>query len=209
MNKEAIYKKLPKWAFDIIKEIETQVEYSKWLKAGKPCPPNHSVKRVAIRKYQKESGYKTLVETGTYMGDMIYVQMNYFDELCTIELSEHYYKLAVERFKRFPKVKPYHGDSATKLGEITPKLNAPAIFWLDGHYSGGLTAKGASQCPVFGELDAILATPHKHIILIDDARLFTGSNDYPTIEEVKLYLQRKNMKFDFSVEDDIIRIILK
>lgn len=209
MNKEAIYSKLPKWAFDLIKEVETQVDYSKWLKAGKPCPPNHSVKRVTIRKYRKESGFRTLIETGTYMGDMIYVQMNYFDKLYTIELSEHYYKLAVERFSRYPKVKPYHGDSATKLREITPVLTAPAIFWLDGHYSGGLTAKGASQCPVYGELNAILDTPYKHIILIDDARLYNGENDYPTIEQLNGFLKEKNVNFDFSVEDDIIRIILK
>jgi hypothetical protein len=38
---------------------------------------------------------------------------------------------------------------------IIKDLNEPAIFWLDGHYSSGITAKGDKICPIFEELDSI------------------------------------------------------
>ena len=77
------------------------------------------------------------------------------------------------------------GDSGNVLNQLVPELNSAALFWLDGHYSGGQTAKGEKECPIYEELKSILASSLEHIVLIDDARLFIGQHDYPTIEELK------------------------
>lgn len=106
---------------------------------------------------------------------------------------------------KYSHIRIIHGDSGEKIGEVIKELDEPAIFWLDGHYSGGFTAKGSSNCPIWKELDAVFSKKLDHVILIDDAREFTGKNDYPTYEEVKSYVLTKNPKYKVSVEHDIIR----
>jgi len=59
------------------------------------------------------------------------------------------------------------------------------LFWLDGHYSGGITALGDVQCPIRAEIEAILRHPIKdHVLLIDDAICFDGHHGYPTLFEL-------------------------
>ncbi len=206
--KEAIRRYIPRFVFDKLKEVEIKYEVNKWEKAGKPIPPVHSVKRLVIRAYQKKSGYKILIETGTYKGDMIYAQLKFFDKIYSIELSDYYYNEAVKRFKKFTKIELLHGDSSKRLGEIVNKLNEPAIFWLDGHYSGGLTGKGEKESPIWGELNAIVPTKLPHILLIDDARCFTGENDYPSIAALNEFFTNTGLKYNFEVKNDVIRIEL-
>jgi hypothetical protein len=87
-------------------------------------------------------------------------------------------------------------------------INEPAIFWLDGHYSAGITAKGDKECPIFEELNAILnKNEFNHILLIDDARCFIGEGDYPTIEELTNYVKTKDKSYQVVVEHDIIRFV--
>ena len=89
------------------------------------------------------------------------------------------------------------------------KINEPAIFWLDGHYSAGITARGDKDCPIFEELDAIFDKNNfEHILLIDDARLFIGEGDYPTIEELTNYIRIKKKKYRVNVKHDIIRYVI-
>ncbi|MDX6611503.1 MAG: hypothetical protein QOD75_689, partial [Blastocatellia bacterium] len=57
------------------------------------------------------------------------------------------------------------------------------------------------------ELDHILNHPVAgHVILIDDARCFTGYNDYPTVDELRETVAAKKPDWEMSVELDIIRI---
>jgi hypothetical protein len=81
------------------------------------------------------------------------------------------------------------------------------LFWLDGHYSAGITAQGNSDTPVMIEVEAILE--HKitgHVILIDDARCFNGTQDYPTLDELRELFVRARPGYEFSVLNDVIRI---
>jgi len=89
-------------------------------------------------------------------------------------------------------------------------VEKPCLFWLDGHYSGGNTAKGEKETPIMEELRQICAHPVKnHLILIDDAREFTGQNDYPTIESLRTFVGARLPGYGFDVKDDIIRIYKK
>jgi hypothetical protein len=82
------------------------------------------------------------------------------------------------------------------------------LFWLDAHWSGGSTAKGTVDTPIVQELKCVVnhVKADKHIILIDDARCFTGKNDYPTLEFLKKYISGMFPDWIFEINDDIIRI---
>ena len=191
------------------KEKKATKQYSKWVEAGSPIPPCHAVKKMIIKSYQQKYDYEILIETGTYQGDMIISLYNNFREIHSIELADYYYQKALKRFRKYPKVHLHKGDSSKVMKDVINEINKPVIFWLDGHYSGGLTAKGDSECPIWGELEAILLTNIPHIILIDDARCFDGKGDYPTIDAIKEYLfEKANVDF-FEAKDDIIQVVLK
>ena len=87
------------------------------------------------------------------------------------------------------------------------EINGTAIFWLDGHYSGGITALGNKECPVLEELETILKSHIQHVILIDDARLFNGTNDYPTIDELKFIISKSKFEYNIFIENDAIIIL--
>jgi len=90
---------------------------------------------------------------------------------------------------------------------VIAAIDEPTTFWLDAHYSGGITAKGEKDTPVMEELYAILNQfKHRCVILIDDARCFNGKDDYPTIEEVRGFIFGKQHDWVFEVRNDIIRI---
>ena len=180
---------------------------AQWNKNGKQMPPPHLVKQLAIKKEKGVSGYNILVETGTYLGDMVEVQKHVFKKVYSIELGVELYSNAVQKFEADENVFILQGDSGVILKELMPKILEPAIFWLDGHYSAGITARGEKECPIFEELTAIFGAKElNHIILIDDARLFNGTNDYPSIEELVEFMDDKNKTFSLTIKDDIIRI---
>ena len=191
------------------REKQMRWQYTEWQKNGSPVPTPHIVKQVVIANYQLKYGYSTLIETGTYLGDMVEAQKNRFKKIISIEIGLDLYEKAKERFKKNKYVFIVHGDSSKKLSEILKDINELVIFWLDGHYSAGITEKGDKECPIFEELDAIFANKrNNHILLIDDARLFTGRGDYPMIEELKVFIKSKNEKFNIDVKDDIIRCVI-
>lgn len=172
-------------------------------------PAPHLIKQQVIAYYQDKYKIETFVETGSLYGDMIKAQKNRFKELFTVELSKELYRFVCKRFARDQKVHCLHGDSGKVLHDIIPRLKNSSIFWLDGHYSGGSTAKGELDCPIFGELGAIIRSNHTNVVLIDDAREFVGKGDYPTILQLKAFLNEEKKEFDLEVQNDIIRIMIK
>lgn len=108
-----------------------------------------------------------------------------FDEVYSVELSKELAELARERFRHDPKVHIINDDSSAAVETFLGRLVQPVIFWLDAHYSAGITAKGTLQTPVKEELKSILSHSVKqHQILIDDVKDFNGQKDYPTVEEI-------------------------
>ncbi len=181
----------------------------KWIEAGENAPAPHIVKQKTIQRYQKEYNLDTLVETGTYMGDMIDAQLLFFDTLYTIELSEELYQKAVRKFEGNQKVILKQGDSGEVISEILPNFSQPILFWLDGHFSAGKTAQGDLDTPIIEELRKIFSTLVNHIILIDDARCFIGANDYPSIDNLCKFVSQNAPHYQVEVGNDIIRLIPK
>ncbi len=185
--------------------INHEEQLADWDKKGRPLPPPHIVKQMVIDEYRKKFNLEILVETGTYLGDMVEAQRNNFKKIYSIELSERLFTRAKKKFKGFPHITILQGDSGDVLNKLVVEIDRPALFWLDGHYSGGITAHGSKECPVPEELNAILNSKIDHVILIDDARLFNGTHDYPTIEEMKRLAAVREKKFKLETKDDIIR----
>lgn len=182
-------------------------EVLEWQAQGRPAPPPHVVKQKAIRDLAREFGLKTLVETGTYYGDMVEAMRFSFHHIYSIELSRELYQKARERFSGDRRISLIQGDSGVELGTLVPTLEGPALFWLDGHYSAGVTAKGDKETPIFEELTHILGSPEKrHVILIDDARCFGTDPAYPSLAELYEFIKGKRPEVRITVSGDAIRI---
>jgi hypothetical protein len=177
---------------------------SDWIKRGKPVPPPHPVKQMRLKEYAGKFGAKVLVETGTFRGEMVEAQRKNFERIYSIELSHELFTIAASKFSRYNHIKILEGDSSKMLKEIVPKLGQKAVFWLDGHYSGGVTAKGSLNCPIFAEVDTIFSDPSDHILVIDDAKDFKGADDYPTISELESYILSKRTNYIMDLRDNII-----
>lgn len=177
-----------------------------WNLRGKPAPPPHVIKQRAIKVYQKRFGLRTLVETGTYLGQMVQAMKPRFRLIYSIELSDELYRRARVLFASDPGIRIIRGDSSEVLPRILAEINEPCLFWLDGHFSGGITAQGSMDYPILRELEHIGRHEIKtHVILIDDARLFSGGHDAPAKEQITARLREINPAYTIEEKDDIIR----
>jgi hypothetical protein len=180
-----------------------------WQMRGRPLPPPHVVKQLAILRYQRTRHLRTFIETGTFTGEMVAAMRPYFDRIVSVEMSPKIYQAATRRFAGDSRVTLVLGDSATELPRLLEALDHPALFWLDGHFMGAGTARAQEDSPVRAELGALLRHPVRgHLVLIDDARLFLGADGYPTVAELRNWVERERPGSRIDVEDDIIRCIL-
>jgi len=184
-----------------------KLQIREWENNGNPLPPPHIVKFYLIKNKRKINNANILIETGTYKGAMIDSCKNIFQKIYSIELDKTLYIEAVKKFLPYRKIKIINGDSGIELKKFLQEIKSPCLFWLDGHFSGGITAKADIETPIIAELEAILTHDIKnHVILIDDARLFNGKNDYPTLNEMEVFIQKYNNLKKINIENDIIII---
>lgn len=178
----------------------------RWAAKGFEGVPPHAVKMLTLERYLRRFGLRHFIETGTYLGETLGFIARTGVECTSIELSPELYRAAAARFKGQANVRLLQGDSARKLPEVVAGLQAPALFWLDGHYSAGVTARGDKSSPVFDELEAIFNHPvRRHVILIDDASYFDGSADVPALEDILRFV-RGQKDYRAGVSADIIRL---
>jgi len=163
-------------------------------------------KREYLRTWQRMTGYKVFVETGTYQGRTTAQMSKVFEKCYTIELDPELHTQANERFAGITNITSYLGDSPQHLPKILSEIDKPAVFWLDAHDSGGITAQGSKDTPITRELAMIFAHPIKsHCILIDDARNFCGVFAYPSIRQLHRFVQ-KNSDYYMHISQDVIAI---
>lgn len=178
-----------------------------WRLRGRPVPPPEEYKRRLIRRVVKASGARVFVETGTWRGDTVAKIAPCVDRAITIELDQTLFEAARERFADTPTVEVILGDSGDVVGQLLPGLESPAVFWLDGHYSGPGTGLGTRETPIVAELEHLLAgADRRDVILIDDARLFGNAPDYPTIDEIETLVLDRWPDAAFTLQDDIVRV---
>lgn len=170
--------------------------------------PSQAEKYRTIQQYALNSNVRTLVETGTNEGDAVLACLHDFDKIYSIELADVLYERASARFRDSVHVEIIHGDSSHVLPALVAAIEGTALFWLDGHYSGGITARGDQDTPILAELTAVLSRRSEDIILIDDARLFRGRDGYPSKARVRRLVHQSHPHARFEVANDIIRVLL-
>lgn len=113
------------------------------------------------------------IETGTYLGETTNIAKTMFDTVHTIEIQPDLFNKAKNKFQHDLNVTCHLGDSSFVLNDICKTLDKPSCFWLDGHYSAGITGKGIKNVPLYEELMIIMTKCKEScVILIDDCRLF-------------------------------------
>lgn len=185
-------------------------ETRSWISAGCSGIAPPPVKRKILMAYLREYKLNHFIETGTNLGDTLaYMAYDKNIKCTSIELADGYFQRAKIRFQKYTNVDLMHGDSGALMPVVISKLFNPALFWLDGHYSGGATAQGEIDTPVSAELQTILASSCKsHVILIDDVRCFNGSHGYPHLDDL-LRIVREQSDYWAEVSTDIIRLTPK
>jgi len=172
-------------------------------------PSESHNKRLFIFQMAKENKIPVFIETGTYLGDTVSALRYSFREIYSIELDEKLAQRAKNIFKKYKYIHILQGDSSKILPAILEDIKKPTLFWLDAHYSGGITAKGEKENPILDELQTILNWwIDGSVILIDDNRLFKKENNWPEIEDIKsLVVKLKpNLKLEVFENLDLIKI---
>jgi hypothetical protein len=166
-----------------------------------------------ILALKRASGIENFVETGTLVGDTAAWAANNFARVVTIENEPERCKKAVERFGATANAKVEFGESSSQLSFC---LFAPAtIFWLDAHWMGtsSYTGGGGNECPVISEIATINSCVLPHIILVDDARLFSAppphphdASQWPDLNAVVSALDNHGTRYVVLFEDALIAV---
>jgi FkbM family methyltransferase len=182
-------------------------EIAEWQRAGRPAPPPAAVKHACLREQARRHGLRILVETGTFYGDTLFRLRRDFSQLFSIELDPALHQEAGRKLGHLGHIRLSHGSSASQLAPLVAGLEEPALFWLDAHFSAGPTARGPKETPIEEEMLILLRRPPgQNAVLIDDARLFAGTQDYPSLERLRSLIAEHRPDAQIEVRDDIIRV---
>jgi hypothetical protein len=166
---------------------------------------NHVYKKLRIAKIALSYRCESFIETGTYYGQMSNFARKIFLHVRSVELCERLFVQNLKQFSSYSNVSIYQGRSQDRLKEMIDSSSGRILFWLDGHYSGYSTAGAGEMCPISAELELIQCSARNdHCLLIDDARLFTGEDGYPTLDHVLNKLRNINSNYQLFVDRDCI-----
>jgi hypothetical protein len=192
--------------YSALKTLGHYPDYWYWLLRGKPARSPHLVKQRTVLEYSRKYHLRTVIESGTYYGEMVAAMRPHFDRIISIEQNAALAARAQMKFARYPHITILEGDSQKVLPNAISRISEPALFWLDAGYYGWAGAQG-DQRRLGVELDAILRHPAKgHVILMDDASGLNGLNGAPTIYDVRAQIESEFPGRKTEVALDILRI---
>ena len=152
------------------------------IKGGGVPTPNFIKWRTIKNRFHQDA---VCVETGTYLGETTKWLSKNYGMVLSIEPQKKLFDFNARQFSENTKVRIFQGTSEEKFRDVLSQIeNKSNInFWLDGHFSGGITHKGIVHSPIVQELECIkreLKRFGKDVIAIDDFRDFRmqESNGY-------------------------------
>jgi len=181
-------------------------EIKDWERRMFSAPSPTYIKRSILRR--NGNPFSIWVETGTFQGDTTQFLADTAKVVHSIEPEPTLFKLAAERFKSTPNVQLHFGLSENVLPDLLQELTGDVNFWLDGHYSGGITHKGPIETPIVQELETI-ERYREHFaplsVMIDDIRCFHPHiqefSSYPDLEFIVDWARKNSLKW--HIEHDI------
>jgi hypothetical protein len=181
-------------------------DYWYWRLRGRPVRSPHLLKQRTVREYAEKYNLRTLVETGTYYGEMVAAMKGRFDRIYSVEYDHQLAQRAQKKFARSAHIQILEGDSQQVIPALLQTMQTPALFWLDAGYYGWAGLQGDKQ-RLTTEFDAVLRHGVKHIILMDDARGLNGQNGAPTVAELKQRIETEFPGRKVDVQYDILRVV--
>lgn len=182
-------------------------ELADWAERGYSAPSPPFVKRAVLARYSDPQA--TWVETGTFKGDTTAYLAERARKVVSIEPEPTLFAAVSERFRNSANVELHEGLSEEVMPKVLAGLSGGQTrFWLDGHYSAGITHKGPVDTPIVEELRLIgeaLPRLGKVAVLVDDVRCFDPGNpeyaDYPDRRFLVDWATRHGL--NWSIEHDI------
>lgn len=200
----SLLKQLP--AYAAYKQLGHYPDYWWWKLRGEPRRIPHLLKQRTVLEYAQAFGLTTLVETGTYYGEMVAAVAARFQRIYSIELDPRLASLARKRFRNYSQVEIVEGDSQTAVPVLLQRLHARCLWWLDAGYCGWVGQVGNCN-RLSTELTAILGDRiPDHVILMDDADGVNGEEGSPTLEELIASIHANYPNRLVEVARNIIRI---
>jgi len=176
-----------------------------WNKRRYAAPSPNSVKQSCLIRNGVPNA--TWVETGTYLGTTTLQLSKHALFVYSIEPSPTLFTNAKNHFSKFDNVEIINGLSENVFKTLLPKISGNVNFWLDGHYSEGITFEGPQSTPIIDELFLIsqhLDNFDKTTICVDDVRCFDPSREfsaYPSVDFLVNWARENNLSW--HIEHDI------
>lgn len=182
-------------------------EYSRWKQRSYGPPSPQRVKQAVLARNAIPGAL--WVETGTFLGETTDFLASMSPAVYSIEPEPTLASEAIEYFKNRPHVTIIQNLSESALPDLLPTLSGNINFWLDGHFSEGITFQGPKDTPILDELQCIqdnLKNFGNVRIMIDDVRCFNPAvpdySSYPSLAMVLEALEKMGLTWD--IEHDIL-----
>jgi len=142
------------------------------------------------------------------MGDTTSVLSKVAKMVYSIEPEPTLFSKAAQKFRYTSNVKIIKGLSEDVFPTLLPTISGDICFWLDGHYSSGITFKGPRDTSIIDELAVIgqsIAQMGKVVVMVDDVRCFDPRNPefsaYPPVDVLMDWAKKHNLIW--HIEHDI------
>jgi hypothetical protein len=148
--------------------------------------PHSYTKFCQIKSWQKITNASVFIETGTFLGVTTKRCATIFDKLHTIELDKNLAEQATKFLSIHKNIEVIQGNALEVLPNLLEReeINNALVF-LDGHFSGGITACGDLPEPASEELKILAKHKNKiKCIIIDDFRSFGNEPGFPKKSEL-------------------------
>lgn len=186
-----------------------------WEQSGFNLPAPRAVKCATLARWGIASA--PWIETGTAHGKTTKWLAERYPSVISLEPEPELYSLATTRLSGLENVTLICGTSEECFGSAVSQIVGDQVnFWLDGHYSQGVTYAGTRDTPVLFELKEIRSSLEserlrKIAVLIDDVRLFVsrhsekpqepGREGYPSLTALVEWADSVELRW--SIENDI------
>ena len=177
-----------------------------WAGRDYAAPSPHFIKQACLLR----NGFPeaTWVETGTFLGQTTQFLSKYADRVYSIEPESKLFARAQKIFCNQKNVEILNGTSEDVFPELLPRIVGDVNFWLDGHYSAGITFKGMQDTPILDELACIsrhIERFGKVCVLVDDIRCFNSRmpqySAYPSLDTLAAWAKKHEL--GWHIEHDI------